>query len=239
MQNPVAQYIEVGSGVPIEDSDNLVEFHLLYSGPLHSAGHALARKEKHSIRQAFHSQLKHLWATNPNLRRRAEVEGRHAYAAEIHGNAAAPQVSPEEAIAKGLHAMAAEWSRNGFNFLPLVTRILALRCSLEILFLRVEEKNYVLQGGDIDGRLKILFDAMRMTDNAGELPTGAAPGPDENPFYCLLENDDLISEVRVNTDQLLLLPGSAVRDKHDVYLQITVKLNVATRFSTPYAVLYD
>src|ERR1700722_5931508 len=94
-------YVEVGSGLPIE-RENLVEFHLLYSGPLHSAGYDLARKEKHAIRQVFHSQLKHLWATNSNLRRRAEIEGRHAYAMAIQGNVAAPELSADDAIAKGL-----------------------------------------------------------------------------------------------------------------------------------------
>ena len=69
-----------------------------------------------------------------------------------------------------------------------------------------------------------------MVVEKNELPDGATPNIDnEDPFFCLLENDDLISEVRVNTDRLLRLPESKVLDPHDVYLQITVRLNTVTR----------
>jgi len=226
----VHKYVEIGSGEPIE-SENLVEFHLLYSGPLHSAGSANPRKEKHAIRKVFHSQLRHLWMSNSNLRRMADMIGRSAYAEEINEQLrkgeipSAADLSEEDAIQKGLLTWGKNWNRNGFNFLPLVAREFCLRCCLDILFLRVEDRNYVLQGGDIDGRIKILFDSLRMADSASELPPGAVPEADENPFFCLLENDDLISEVRVNTDRLLNLPGVREVSKSDVYLQITVRLN--------------
>jgi hypothetical protein len=70
----VETYYEVGSGVPIE-SENLVEFHLLYSGPLHSERYESQRKEKHAIRKVVHSQLRHLWKTHPNLKELAEGFG--------------------------------------------------------------------------------------------------------------------------------------------------------------------
>jgi hypothetical protein len=77
---------------------------------------------------------------------------------------------------------------------------------LNILFLRREEPGSVVtQGGDIDNRLKTLFDALRIPLTAGELPTGFAPGPDEKPFHCLLESDALITQVGVVTDRLLTL----------------------------------
>jgi hypothetical protein len=107
--------------------------------------------------------------------------------------------------------------------------------SLDILFLRAEGKNYILQGGDIDGRLKTLFDALRIPRDANELPARAEPEPDENPLFCLLENDDLISEVRVNTDRLLSLPLKKVIGKHDVYLQIAVRLNTTIPSSYSWA----
>ena len=75
-----------------------------------------------------------------------------------------------------------------------------------------------------DGRLKALFDALRIAES-GELPLKAIPEADEEPFHCLLQDDKLISEVRVNTGQLLKLPDAKPLDKHDVYLQITVRLN--------------
>jgi hypothetical protein len=188
-----------------------VEFHLLYSGKLHVGGD---RKEKHDIRRALHPQLRRLWLTDRMLRMKAENAGRGAYAD-----------SDEDAISKGFAAMGRNWSCNGFNFVPLVTSGVVLRCSLDILFLRVEEKNYILQGGDIDGRIKTLFDGLRMIREANELPPRTTPEQGENPFFCLLEDDKLISEVRINANQLLRLPGTTVLDQHDVYLQITVRLN--------------
>ena len=206
---PYRQVI-VGSGDPITE-ENQVEFHLLYSGELHVDGD---RKEKHGIRKAFHPQLRRLWLTDRLLRMKARNAGAGAYVD-----------SDEDVIPRGFAAMGSNWNRNGFNFVPLVTSGVVSRCSLDILFLRVEEKNYILQGGDIDGRIKTLFDGLRMIRDANELPRGTKPEEDEKPFFCLLEDDKLISEVRVNADQLLQLPGTTVVNKHDVYLQITVQLN--------------
>ncbi len=199
----VQTYLEVGSAGPLE-SENLVEFHLLYSGPLHSEKSDLQRSEKHAIRKVFHSQLRQLWMLHPNLRVRAEgIGSAHEMVPGIPNLIDLP---PDEAFQKGVEVMGRNWSRNGFTFLPLVTAALCLRCSLDILFLRAEERNYVLQGGDIDRRLIVLFDALRMVRQGSEIPVGAKPEADENPMFVLLENDELISEMRVNTDRLLKLP---------------------------------
>ncbi len=211
--------MEIRTGEPIE-SENLMEFHLLYSGPLHSGGSEVSRKEKHAIRKVFHVQLRHLWATHANLRERAETEGAIGITQKD-----ADERPREELFQRGLQHIGSNWNRNGFNFLPLVTEALSVRCSLDILFLRREHKNFILQDGDIDGRLKTLFDSLRMTREKQELPMGAKPEEDEDPFFCLLQDDSLISEVHIKTGPLLMLPGSAVIDKHDVYLEISVRLN--------------
>jgi hypothetical protein len=197
-----------------------VEFHLLYSGPLHSGGSEASRKEKHVIRKIFHTQLRYLWATHPNLRERAEGEGSISITRKD-----ADELPREELFQRGVQEIGRNWNRNGFNFLPLVTESLCVRCSLDILFLRREHKNFILQDGDIDGRLKTLFDSLRMTRDRQELPPGALPEQNEDPFFCLLEDDSLISEVHIKTGPLLMLPGSAAIDKHDVYLEISVRLN--------------
>jgi hypothetical protein len=146
-----SQIVVEGSGVPITQ-ENLVEFHLLYSGPLHSSGYDLSRAEKHSIRKVFHSQLRRLWETQPNLHERAVVGGYGIHSEQMQGRPAV-ELSNPEAFLKGIEEMGRNWNRSGFNFLPLVTARHCLRCTLEILFLRIEEKNYILQGADIDGRL--------------------------------------------------------------------------------------
>jgi hypothetical protein len=90
----------------------------------------------------------------------------------------------------------------------------------------MEERDYVLQGGDIDGRIHVLFDGLRMFRDGNDLPSrDAAPDADENPFFCLLQDDTLVSDVKIDTGGLLLLPNQKQAGKHDVYLQITVRLN--------------
>jgi hypothetical protein len=197
-----------------------VEFHLLYSGPLHSGGSENSRKEKHAIRKVVHSQLRQLWSIHPNLRERAVGHGGIGLTQETE-----KAMPSDELFQRGVQEIAANWNRNGFNFLPLVTEKLCLRCSLEILFLRRDERNYVLQGGDIDGRIKILFDSLRIPKDKQELPPNTMPESEENPFFCLLEDDSLISEVHIKTGPLLMLPGTSTIDKHEVYLEIAVRLN--------------
>jgi hypothetical protein len=74
--SPACSFVVYGSQEPIE-AENLVEFHLLYSGQLHSAGRPT---EKHAIRRIFHSQLRQLWGTNSNLKEMVARYGMFAHA---------------------------------------------------------------------------------------------------------------------------------------------------------------
>jgi hypothetical protein len=92
-------------------------------------------------------------------------------------------------------------------------------CSLDILFLRRHDAgSLIANGGDIDNRIKVLFDGLRMPGNDAELG-GLLIEPDEDPFFCLLEDDALITRVSVETDRLLL-PLEANGDEDDVFLVI-------------------
>ena len=86
----------------------------------------------------------------------------------------------------------------------------------------------IIKSGDIDNRLKTLFDALRVPTKATELPTGSPGSDDDIPMYCLLEDDGLIARVAVETD-LLLQPTSAqyASDPNDARLIISVKLKPA------------
>jgi hypothetical protein len=133
----------------------------------------------------------------------------------------------------GLAAMGKQWSRVGYEFVPLVTSRYALRCSLDILLLRPEGEqsvtgtshHFVMNRGDLDGQAKTLFDALQLPDQAQELPPGSVPERDETPFFCLLSNDRLISEVRVNGDNLLLLPRAKQVEATDSFVLLHVKIN--------------
>jgi len=95
-------------------------------------------------------------------------------------------------------------------------------CALDILFLRREGPGSLIRsGGDIDNRLKVLFDALRMPQTCDEV-CGDSPTPDEDPFFCLLEDDKLISKVAVETNWLLT-PLADNEHINDVHLVIRVK----------------
>jgi hypothetical protein len=99
-----------------------------------------------------------------------------------------------------------------------------LRCSLDVLLLRPADERFILKRGDIDGQVKTLFDALRIPENADETG-GATPEADEDPFYCLLSDDRLITEVRVIDDQLLVLPHEREVKATDSFVVIHVKIN--------------
>ncbi len=165
---------------------------------------------KHDIRQVFHAQLKRLWDIVPHLK---EGGGSGPNALVMGGAPVLPQDIASVAERHGLY---------GWNFVPLVTQELNLLCGLDILFLRPDRPGVVLRSGDIDNRLKTLFDALRIPEaNEGYYARGHEP--DEQPFFCLLEDDKLITKVSVETDQLLQFVTSK-RDMNEVRLVITITL---------------
>jgi hypothetical protein len=122
-----------------------------------------------------------------------------------------------------LESLMERFSRCGYRFVPLVTKNLQLLCGLEILFLRPDTPGAILKSGDIDNRLKTLFDALRLPSDGAELGGYSSPGDDEDPLFCLLEDDCLISKVSVETDALLEPIGEGV-NANDARIVITVTL---------------
>ena len=60
---------------------------------------------------------------------------------------------------------------------------------------------------------------------AGESYTELSPAPDEGPFFCLLEDDKLITKVSADTDDLLdPLPGKTAIEQADARPVITVSV---------------
>ena len=147
---------------------------------------------------------------------------------EKHGGLRVPfKGTPEQHIELGLRHLSEQWQRCGYNFVPLITADACRRCSLDILFLRPEEGQNILQGGDIDGRIKTIFDALRLPSSLREVAS-QSPTEGEDPFFVLLEDDSLISEIRVVTDQLLLLPKEREVRPNDAHLVIHVSFEPKT-----------
>lgn len=185
-----------------------MQFRLIYDGRLLGASRENTRAEhKHDIRRIFHKQLKRLWSVNKHLR---EV-------AEHYPQGPDGSFRCEDNVY--LQFIANKFTTGDYRCVPLVTAELELACGLDILFLRYDQPGATLiQSGDIDNRLKTLFDALRRPQNKQEI--FGKPTEGENPFYCLLEDDKLIDHVSVSTD-LLLEPE---RDRNDVHLVIDVKI---------------
>ena len=170
-----------------------MEFTLVYKGQLKSNGNV---KQKQEIRRAFHPQLMALWQCPPldTMEDRLQEKPKKG-----------------ESILKPV---------GSFRFVTIVNSNFKNFAELDIIFLRPSPPGAIISsGGDIDNRLKTLFDALRMPRDNSEIPNGDSPGADERPFFCLLEDDSLITKVSVQTDQLL---GSSFPNNH-VELLIRVK----------------
>jgi hypothetical protein len=200
-----------------------VEFRLLYSGRLLGASRSNTRADmKHSLRRQFHPQLRRLWATAHGLDQLSRHQDLSLWVAK-HPGVDLQKFTDAQFRQAGVETISYRWSRGGFNCVPLITSELSLRCRLDILFLRPDEAPYVMKGGDLDGRLKTLFDALRLPSDHSETG-GQGPQEDENPLFCLMEDDKLISEISVVTDQLLVLPSERDIDPNDVFLVVHVHL---------------
>jgi hypothetical protein len=138
----------------------------------------------------------------------------------VHTDETLASKSTDELLKIGINQIADKWQRFGYRFVPLITE--AVRCSIDVLFLRPEEPGFLMRGGDLDARLKTLFDALRLPSNRGETG-GENPHEDEDPFFCVVEDDKLISDVHITTDELLVLPTNRELKPNDAFLVIHVK----------------
>jgi hypothetical protein len=186
-----------------------LEFRLMYRGPLPAASSGDSRVGwKHRIRTQLHKQLKAYWDIHPELIERTE---------RGHDRAFINQEMQHYQIGDNF-------------FLPLLSNVRGLACALEILFLRRDSPGKVVSsGGDIDNRLKVLFDALRVPQNSGEIPSSWVAGEDEKPLYCLLDDDQLITALTVTTDRLLT-PLEDAEGVNDVVLIIQVRA-IITNFT--------
>jgi hypothetical protein len=175
----------------------MLNFILTYDGALPSSG---GPNEKQMIRRAFHPQLKVWWEHGPLAETFKQLDK------------TIWQILQFEPLALD----------SGFAFLPVVTKHLECVCELDILLLKPEAPgNFIKNDGDIDNRLKILFDAFRIPRNIKEIPAGDTPQPSETPhFYCLLEDDNLITKTTIAADRLLLPLASS----HHIRLVINVAI---------------
>jgi hypothetical protein len=80
----------------------------------------------------------------------------------------------------------------GFHAIPLISWHNRLGVELDIVFWG-ESRRVLQSGGDLDNRLKTLFDALRIPQGPNEV-LGTMCGNGSEEIFCLLEDDSLISK---------------------------------------------
>jgi hypothetical protein len=204
-----------------------MRFRLTYEGELRATQgeprdgqRAPLAEHKQSIRKIFHAQLKQLWQVNSFLSdhrvHKDEFKVRPGIIPKMIGRLGYDW-GPDSSL---VDHVASNFQNNGYRFAPLVCEEFSLLCTLNILFLRADHELGVISAGDLDNRVKTLIDTLRMPKNANELRGNETPAEGEDPFFCLLEDDDLVTGLTVEADTLFD-PKAA---KSDVKLVISVEL---------------
>ena len=202
-----------------------MKFTLTFDGELPASGNKAKPEAKWAIRNQIHPQLAELWQTQPMLKAlRANavvptgnqwVSQKFQYDTDRFGGL--PSGSP---MTDTQIDTCAPMVFGDKAYTPLIRSSLHLSCELEILFLRKEEPGAtLLQAGELDNRLKTLFDGLRLPE-PDELKAGS---PVESPLCCLMESDTLIDAVHVRTGQLLTRPGGSIREVRAV-IEVKVKV---------------
>jgi len=216
----------------------LMKFTLTYDDDLPATGNSSKPAEVYRIRNSFHDQLADLWDSHIVLRELERTARWPKVTIQREDNTRMEDLptfklsdyqhrEPIPPLLPGQTDLCAP-IKNGTcaAYRPLIRESLGLACALDIIFLRQEDPgSLVLQGGDIDGRMKTLFDALRMPSQDEEKAAGITPTVD--PLECLLESDTLISDLSIKTRRLL---GARTKKVHHVQLIIDVTVKVLRVF---------
>jgi hypothetical protein len=183
---------------------------------------------KHAIRQAFHGQLKHLWQTRRWL---SEATMPWSMFDVQRGDPTreGDYYEDKKPLAEGL----AKLHRVGdFGFVPLVCEQFKVLCGVKLLLLRRDTPGGILDARDLDNRLKIIFDALRMPRALNEFSVEGTP----DPMFVLLQDDSLISSVQIETDTLLDPPEIAARD--DSYVRLLVEVDIRPYYASMFSLSF-
>lgn len=212
-----------------------MKFTLTYDGPLPASANRPKNQEKWDIRKTLAPQLRDLWTSHPAILALADV--RHfpkhggAFLTQTHHMHPGPiSIVTVPRPDREILDLCEPIERHGAWFLPLVRETFALHCGLKILFLRHEPPGRIYQGGDIDGRVKTLLDALSVPQHAEQiLETGRQNSTQFNPIHCLIEDDSLVSGINVETERLLAPENHAKN-----YVRLIIEVDIRVRRATIY-----
>jgi hypothetical protein len=209
----------LGFGAPMK-------FTLTYDGRLPPSANKPKVKAVWEIRKAFHPQMVDLWSSHPGLLvAEAERWFPKSGGFQIVGHHSQPQPVPHRNTQTSVD-LCETITKYGRQFRPLVRESHLLHCGLKISFLRKEPPGRVYQGGDLDGRIKTLLDALAMPENKEQVRKDAL-APDLT--YCLLEDDSLVSGIQVESERLL-----TDQDHPKDYVRVNIEVDVRVRYATVY-----
>jgi hypothetical protein len=210
-----------------------VQIRLLYKGRLLSTGNSRLKpvdperdKDIHRIRRDLHRQLAVLWNKHPVLKQKQEYAYHWSSDWKEYNKHSRfdlldwlPEQRPSDLFTE-VEALMNRFNKCDYHFVPLVNDLFNTVCALDILFLRREDPGQLITtqtGGDIDNRIKTLFEALQIPTSCTQID--GLPQPDETPFFTLLQDDGLVTDLKVTTDRLLV-PRAANEDQNDVVLVI-------------------
>ena len=154
-----------------------MEFCLHYEGKLKSSDTAAG---KHRIRTSLHRQLKSICADS----RFSTV-----FAKDLEDR-------------RDLDDAPLFIEHSGKRYWFLISEHLKTVVDLDIsLMLPHEVGAIVKNGGDIDNRIKTLFDALRVPSVASEIPRSDDFDYSDGGMYCLLQDDKLINKISIQSFQ--------------------------------------
>lgn len=206
-----------------------MRFTLTYDGPLVPSSNSRKNEAKWAIRKALDPQLRDLWDSHPALR--FVDDNRHfpkiggGILQQTHHQYPGPIFPPMmmetgEGRFRDFLDLCEPLEKHGAWFRPLVRESYALHCGLKITFLRQEPQGGVYQGGDLDGRMKTLIDALAMPQHREQV---LGQNDQKDPIFCLMEDDQLVSGLQIESERLL---GAGEHPKDWVRLNIEVDVRI-------------
>lgn len=232
--NPVSQipywppldreYVERFSPENVPTPFAFMRFRLTYQGPLPPVQSGNRRaKEKWLIRRQINSQLADLYKQEHIL------SGKPTFIMWT-GLSANESNAPLETPDKPRSI-----PHTDREFIPLVRTSMDMACDLDItLLLPGPLGSVVTKDGDLDNRLNTLFDGLKMPQPSD---IGSAEGSIDQPFYCLTDDDALITSLTVRTDRYLAAP-TAIEHSAIALIDVTIRVLKITptnyRFAAPW-----
>lgn len=173
-----------------------MKFTLTYQGALPPSGRPPI---KFQIRRSLSPQVKALWEREEFARSRAEGNESNRQSTTVSGRV----------------------------YRPLIIRNRHVEIDLSVLLLRRDHPaSLVFSGGDIDNRIKTLFDALQPPQSVQESgEVDARDGDDRQDLFTLVEDDRIITGLAVQSERWLS-PGDP--EEVLVVLGVSLKITKAT-----------